>query len=949
MEVRCMNYKNNTKIILLLSIGLLLIPGCHKSPTAEDVVLNDPFLTILFYSHETSITSDVLQSIKNKEEFKTMDAYCETPDYFDLAMDLGKFILGISNIDHNPLNSYLLNPLNMGRSILASRNYCIPTEFSSNVNFPIINGLLYFWSSEKYSAIATLEDYIKNKQIIRENYLENENTNVELSTIIVTGKVESKGFINPSNPFEYFLIIRPESMSNIKVFVEGNDRIMRKATVGDNYKLLCNTYGLKSGIIEEQKELVYTITHCDLLTPELFDIKPDQIESVTNYLNGMKQCKRNELYFDGKCLDLSQNSPELPNPGNSKPQNSEPTPPPKNPSAQAPNQYDSAAAQKNLQAIADTLFVKCNSEDEYDSGNSLCVNSKLHNSNLHDAFFTKYPCFSENDFKYFNAIVNGDNIFMGDPTDEDKWNDGIDYLNKEHTSACNDPAKHKSLVRPLEQSDRISYNDFKSKYPCLSDEDYKIYLDDFNQSISKGTLKIVFKDKTDLEYDNNLACVSKTESIADLLAHHVEQEIKLEEGKPSGQFFSIKQGLKPCLKNPNTCTTSIAPLVRESYVKFNRGIIATILLTNNDSFDINLFKEIQRTLLLPTTDSSERQRIANKSPVGREIMKATKLSAEDKNNIFSIWYLRQIPYAGEEIWKESNSSNSWDYYLNRADQYLEQVSIPTPPPTNPAAQAPVQPTAIPTSPSSTESSILYNTSGSWKIQLHGNIPTSEGQKIALLLNQWNDAMNQHNADAVAKTHTNNAIIRGNYYTIEAYRDKEAKAFKKHPDFAQSPVSDVYAAPLQNKKGYYLIFDLTFSQGGKDTRTEIMLVVLHDGVNYKIDYESDISTDRNLIKKMEMENYTLSSSKACTQLAEQILMESPQFRYDCIPDYLLVNQILVCKNDECGIGVGERGIVVENYKFDYKSMQFTIENFNDNSEYTYTIHPKYTSQIRQLCP
>lgn len=289
---------------------------------------------------------------------------------------------------------------------------------------------------------------------------------------------------------------------------------------------------------------------------------------------------------------------------------------------------------------------------------------------------------------------------------------------------------------------------------------------------------------------------------------------------------------------------------------------------------------------------------------------------------------------------------------NPSDSKL-QNSEPTPPPTNHSTQVPVQPTAIPTSPSSTESSMLYNTSGSWKIQLHGNIPTSEGQKIALLLNQWNDAMNQHNADAVAKTHTNNARIRGNYYTIEAYRDKEAKAFKKHPDFAQTPVSDVYAAPLhkkgylQNKKGYYLIFDLTFSQGGKDTRTEIMLVVLHDGVNYKIDYESDISTDRNLIKKMEID--TIPSSKACTQLAEQILMESPQFRYDCIPDYLLVNQILVCKNDECGIGVGEHGIVVKNYKFDYKSMQFTIENFNDNSEYTYTIHPKYTSQIRQLCP
>ena len=585
MEVRCMNCKNNTKIILLLSIGLLLIPGCHKSATAEDisltakdVVLNDPFLTTLFYYSKGTITSDVLQSIKDneisQEERKTKYESCKNL-YQSNFTYLADFILDNPNKEETMVNSALI----IGLSQLMINNDCISVVFRDNINFPIIKGLLYSgW--ENFSAIATLEDYIKNKQIIRENYLDNENTNVKLDMILVTGKVESKGYTRPADYNEdvYSLVLRPEAMSGIKVIALAADResteIMQEANIGENYRLQCDIFGHKHRIIEEgdSKELVYTIKQCNPLTPERFDIKPDQIESVTNYLNGMKQCKRNELYFDGKCLDLSQNSPELPNPSDSKPPSS----------------------------------------------------------------------------------------------------------------------------------------------------------------------------------------------------------------------------------------------------------------------------------------------------------------------------------------------------------------------------------------SSDESSMLYNTSGSWKIQLHGNIPTSEGQKIALLLNQWNDAMNQHNADAVAKTHTNNARIRGKFYTIEAYRDKEAKAFKKHPDFAQSPVSDVYAAPLQNKKGYYLIFDLTFSQGGKDTRTEIMLVVLHDGVNYKIDYESDISTDRNLIKKMEMENYTLSSSKACTQLAEQILMESPQFRYEYnIPDELLS---LGCENNECNIGIGEDGIVVEDYEFDYKSMQFTIrKRFFIDSEYTYTIHPKYTSQIRQLCP
>ena len=167
---------------------------------------------------------------------------------------------------------------------------------------------------------------------------------------------------------------------------------------------------------------------------------------------------------------------------------------------------------------------------------------------------------------------------------------------------------------------------------------------------------------------------SKTKSIAATIMGHAEHEISMEEGKTVGQFFSIKKGLKPCLKSPSQCSKTIAPLVDESYVKFNRGVIAAILLQNNDTFDKDLFKEVQKSLLIPMTNASERMRIANKSPVGREIMGANTLSNDDKINIFAIWYLRQFPYAGEDIWNNTPSTRrSWKDYLEMADLYLDAI------------------------------------------------------------------------------------------------------------------------------------------------------------------------------------------------------------------------------------------------------------------------------------
>jgi hypothetical protein len=232
------------------------------------------------------------------------------------------------------------------------------------------------------------------------------------------------------------------------------------------------------------------------------------------------------------------------------------------------------------------------------------------------------------------------------------------------------------------------------------------------------------------------------------------------------------------------------------------------------------------------------------------------------------------------------------------------------------------------------------------MQLHGDISSTDAQQIGALLSEWNNAMNRHDADTVANTHTYQAMIRGTEYSVAEYRVKVAKAFSKHPDFQQSPANEVYATPLADKSGYAIIFDETFTQGGKSTPTEIMLVVIREGFNYKIIYESDISTDRNLLKKMGINATAWASPSDCMQLMGQILIESPVFRYE----YIRQNKAFAkskslnigCDEEECI--VYDKGKPEQHYEFDFKSMKMTEIVF----DYKTGIHPKYSSQISRLC-
>ena len=248
---------------------------------------------------------------------------------------------------------------------------------------------------------------------------------------------------------------------------------------------------------------------------------------------------------------------------------------------------------------------------------------------------------------------------------------------------------------------------------------------------------------------------------------------------------------------------------------------------------------------------------------------------------------------------------------------------------------------------------VVSVDGAWKIQFHGDIQADDAKKIGALLNSWNSTMNQHDADAVAKLHTNEATIRGSIYTVAAYRDKEAKAFKKHADFKQDPAKDVYVTQLPTKNGYYLVFDESFTQSKKSSTAEIAIVVIRDGDGYKIDYESDLSTDRGLLKKMGESVPTAPTN--CVDLKKQILMESPAFRYQYVSMYPQLSKTktlsIECDEDECMFAENEYS-QANHLSFDFSAMTMTDTDFRSlagvDYDPVYAIHPKYAKQIEKMC-
>ena len=192
---------------------------------------------------------------------------------------------------------------------------------------------------------------------------------------------------------------------------------------------------------------------------------------------------------------------------------------------------------------------------------------------------------------------------------------------------------------------------------------------------------------------------------------------------------------------------------------------------------------------------------------------------------------------------------------------------------------------------------FIKTSGDWsdmQIELR-SFPISSDDKdqalikkeVAELLQKWNNLRNLKGYEKLDKLYFKAAYLRGKSLQQKDISSHLKKSFEKHKDFSQTPgihvtMDYLYTSVLEPVEHWSVRFNESFTQDGKTTDTEIFMVLkrVHpdDAQSFwSIYVESDISTDRNMAKKLG-----LAPSKAptnCEELAYQILVESPVIRYE----------------------------------------------------------------------
>ncbi|MBQ9395933.1 MAG: hypothetical protein IJU23_10530 [Proteobacteria bacterium] len=192
---------------------------------------------------------------------------------------------------------------------------------------------------------------------------------------------------------------------------------------------------------------------------------------------------------------------------------------------------------------------------------------------------------------------------------------------------------------------------------------------------------------------------------------------------------------------------------------------------------------------------------------------------------------------------------------------------------------------------------FVKTSGDWSdIQLEiRNFPDSSDdadkaqiqKDLAELLKNWNSLRNLKDSDKLSKLYAGRAYLRGSALEQKAIAPKLKKSFEKHKDFSQTPAIHVvidylYTSADESVEHWSARFNETFFQDGKTTDTEILIVFkreLPDDAQafWSIVVESDISTDRNMLKKLGL--LPPNAPNDCEGLAYQILIDSPMLRYE----------------------------------------------------------------------
>ncbi len=158
------------------------------------------------------------------------------------------------------------------------------------------------------------------------------------------------------------------------------------------------------------------------------------------------------------------------------------------------------------------------------------------------------------------------------------------------------------------------------------------------------------------------------------LKEAIEYQIKLEHDKKVSEFFVIKSGLNPCIKNNNACPAKVTTLYRESIQKAITAITAYALATTGKADLTYIDNTFYFFAIALGHDESYRQQLSKYSVAYGAIYNNYDLMQKDRETLFYIWYLRQIPYAAADEFKKLQSEKSWDDYMKEAQKLVKKES-----------------------------------------------------------------------------------------------------------------------------------------------------------------------------------------------------------------------------------------------------------------------------------
>ena len=171
------------------------------------------------------------------------------------------------------------------------------------------------------------------------------------------------------------------------------------------------------------------------------------------------------------------------------------------------------------------------------------------------------------------------------------------------------------------------------------------------------------------------------------LTNEVEKQIRAEKGKTPDKYFVIEKVIIPCETNYESedyddeidyrCD-GIKPFYSESIKKAMTAITALSLASGT----LNL-EEIKNTFyylaIYKGKDNKYREQLSDESAVYHAFRYGDysdrydyHLSYDNVEQLFYIWYLRQIPYAASEKFKTLNAPKTWKEYANEAKELLKQ-------------------------------------------------------------------------------------------------------------------------------------------------------------------------------------------------------------------------------------------------------------------------------------